>query len=80
MFDASHRIVMCNRRYMELYDVSPAVVKPGLSFRDLLLHRKERGSFFGDVDEYYAALISDLSEGKTRDLLSRAAAADWCGS
>ena len=58
MFDASHRIVMCNRRYMELYDVSPAVVKPGLSFRDLLFHRKECGSFFGDVDEYYTTLMA----------------------
>jgi PAS domain S-box-containing protein len=52
MFDASERIVVCNRRYIEMYGLSPDVVKPGLSFRDLILHRKERGSFSGDVDQY----------------------------
>ena len=67
MFDASHRIVMCNRRYLELYDLSPAVVKPGLLFRDLLLHRKESGSFFGDVDEYCNTLMAVLSRGITRN-------------
>ena len=29
-------------------------MKPGLPFRELLAHRKESGSFFGDVDEYCA--------------------------
>jgi diguanylate cyclase (GGDEF)-like protein/PAS domain S-box-containing protein len=66
MFDATHRIVLCNRAYIELYDASPDVVKPGLPFRDLLRHRKERGSFFPDVDSYCDTLISDLATGKPR--------------
>ena len=69
MFDASRRIVFCNRRYMELYDVSPAIVKPGLSFRELLTHRKESGSFFGDVDEYCTMMATNIAEGKTSDLV-----------
>ena len=36
MFDASHRIVVCNQSYLEMYGLSPKVVKPGLPFRDLL--------------------------------------------
>jgi PAS domain-containing protein len=32
MFDAHQRIALCNRRYMELYGVSPAVVKPACRF------------------------------------------------
>ena len=69
MFDASRRIVFCNRRYIELYDVSPAVVKPGLSFRELLAHRKESGSFFGDVDEYCATMAANIDAGKASNVV-----------
>ena len=69
MFDASQRIVLCNRRYMDLYGVSPAIVKPGLPFRDLLIHRKESGSFFGDVDEYCAMMASGIASGRTSSLV-----------
>ena len=51
MFDASERIVVCNRRYIEMYKLSPDVVKPGLAFRDLMSHRKERGTFSGSFDQ-----------------------------
>jgi PAS domain-containing protein len=45
MFDSSERVVVCNRRYIEMYGLSPDVVKPGASFRQLMDHRKERGTF-----------------------------------
>src|SRR5262245_11445560 len=60
MFDAAERIVVCNRRYIEMYGLSPDVVKPGLGIRDLLVHRKERGSFTGDVDQYHRELVAGL--------------------
>ena len=41
LFDASERIVVCNQRYIEMYGLSPDVVKPGCSFRDLIAHRKQ---------------------------------------
>ncbi len=69
MFDASCRIVFCNQRYVELYNVSPAVVKPGLSFRELLTHRKESGSFFGDVDEYCAMMAANVASRKISTLI-----------
>jgi diguanylate cyclase (GGDEF)-like protein/PAS domain S-box-containing protein len=68
MFDAHQRIALCNRRYMELYGVSPAVVKPGLSFRELLIHRKESGSFFGDVEEYCTQMTAAVAAGTTTSL------------
>jgi PAS domain-containing protein len=64
MFDASHRLVLCNSRYFELNGISADVVKPGLSFRDLLSHRKEVGSFFGDVDETCNRIEASLADGK----------------
>ena len=71
MFDAAARIALCNRQYMDLYGLSPEIVKPGLSFRGLLLHRKECGSFFGDVDEYCGAVATNLLEGNSYSLIAK---------
>ena len=40
MFDASARIVTFNRRYIDMYDLSTDIVKPGCHFRDLMQHRQ----------------------------------------
>jgi diguanylate cyclase (GGDEF)-like protein/PAS domain S-box-containing protein len=69
LFDASERIVVCNQRYIEMYGLSPDVVKPGCTFRDLIRHRKEIGTFTGDIDEYHSSLVRDLAEGKITELL-----------
>src|ERR1700694_3085373 len=68
MFDSSHRLVLCNQRYMEIYGVSPKVMKPGLHFRDLLQHRKDMGSYAGDVDLYCREIEAKLAEGKRTSL------------
>ena len=52
LFDASERLVICNRRYLEMFGLSPDALKPGYSLRDLVQLRKQAGSFSGDVDEY----------------------------
>jgi diguanylate cyclase (GGDEF)-like protein/PAS domain S-box-containing protein len=69
MFDASQRIALCNTRYIELYGMSPAIVKRGLSFRDLTVHRKECGSFSGDVDEYCRRTLDNLKKEKVSGLI-----------
>jgi diguanylate cyclase (GGDEF)-like protein/PAS domain S-box-containing protein len=65
MFDSETHLIFCNKRYIELYGLSPEIVKPGCSLRDLLRHRIERGSFSGDPDEYTARLAEGIAEGKT---------------
>ena len=64
MFDASSKLVLCNARFLEIYGVSPKVVKPGLSLLNLLKHRKECGSFSGDPVEYHAKLLKQISQRK----------------
>ena len=64
MFDAQTRIVVVNRRYLEMYKLSPDVVKPGLSFRDLLLYRKKIGSFKGDVEAFISGVRRNVAIGK----------------
>ena len=62
MFDASERLVVCNRRYIEMYGLSAEVIKPGVTFRHLLAHRKESGSLTGDVEEYRSRILGDLAQ------------------
>ncbi len=64
MFDASSKLVVCNTRFLQIYGLSPDVVKPGLSLLDLLKHRKECGSFGGNPDEYHAKLLGQISKRK----------------
>jgi PAS domain-containing protein len=61
LFDRSERLVVCNQRYIQMYGLSGDVIKPGCSFRDVLAHRKETGSFEGDTDEYYARVMRDIA-------------------
>ncbi|KRQ03780.1 bifunctional diguanylate cyclase/phosphodiesterase [Bradyrhizobium manausense] len=60
LFDAERRLVVCNQRYIEMYGLSPDIVRPGYSFRDIIAHRKETGSFTGDVDQYTARVLRDM--------------------
>jgi diguanylate cyclase (GGDEF)-like protein/PAS domain S-box-containing protein len=52
LFDRSERLVICNRRYLEMFGLSSDAIKPGRLLRDIVQFRKENGSFSGDVDEY----------------------------
>ena len=69
LFDSTKRVVICNRRYIDMYGLSPDVVKPGLPFDRLIAHRKERGSFSGDVDKYCNDLYAALALGETVGLV-----------
>jgi diguanylate cyclase (GGDEF)-like protein/PAS domain S-box-containing protein len=64
-FDASSRLVTVNRRYIDMYNLSPEIVKPGCYFIDLMRHRKETGSFAGDVDAFCARVRRNTALGKT---------------
>ena len=69
LYDASARIIICNQRYIEMFGLSPEVVKQGCTMQRLIAHRKETGSFDGDVDEFCNAIIQNVSLGKgTRQL------------
>ncbi len=70
LFDSSERMIICNRRYLEMYGLSADVVKPGCALRDLLRHRQEAGSFSGDPEEYRSALSRTLAEGRTGETIS----------
>ncbi|HLG82164.1 MAG TPA: EAL domain-containing protein [Bradyrhizobium sp.] len=60
MFDASEQLVVRNQRYLDMYALSPEVVKPGAGFRDIIRHRKAMGSFAGDEEAYIAAVLREV--------------------
>jgi PAS domain S-box-containing protein len=65
MFDSSGRITLVNRRYLEMYQLSPDVVKPGCTLRQLIQHRKETGIFSGDVDAYCQSILDSVRSGNS---------------
>src|SRR5438477_12970788 len=43
IFDANRKVVICNRRYMEMYGLTPEQVKPGTPTSALIQHRLNIG-------------------------------------
>jgi len=62
-FDAQGRIVLVNRRYIDMYRVSPEIVRPGCSLRQLIEHRKDTGLFSGDVESYCRTILDGAAKG-----------------
>jgi methyl-accepting chemotaxis protein len=63
MFDAQTRIVVVNRRYLDMYALSPQVVRPGITLRQLIEHRKQTGLFTGDIDDYCRKIVEGIRTG-----------------
>ena len=65
MFDSSNRLVVCNRRYLEMYGLSPDIVRPGSTLREILDHRIATGNFFsGDPEQYIAEIVATAAHGE----------------
>jgi diguanylate cyclase (GGDEF)-like protein len=73
LYDDSARVTVCNQRYIEMFGLSPDVAKPGCSMHDLISHRKETGSFEGDVGEFCASIIRNVALGKVTHQIAEAA-------
>jgi diguanylate cyclase (GGDEF)-like protein len=72
LYDASARIIICNQPYLDMFGLSPDVARPGCTMQRLIAHRKETGSFDGDVDEFCNAIIQTVSLGKATRQLTEA--------
>jgi len=66
LFNATGHLVICNQNYLDMFGLSPEIVKPGCHLRDLILHRQQLGSFVGDVDAYCAKFL-DPQNDEIRD-------------
>ena len=64
MFDAQGRIVLLNRRYIDMYKVSPKIVRLGCSLRELIAQRKQTGLFSGDVESFCRGILEAAAKGE----------------
>jgi len=72
LYDSSARIIICNQPYIDMFGLSPDVAKPGCTMQRLIAHRKETGSFEGDVDAFCNAIIQTVSLGKATRQITEA--------
>jgi diguanylate cyclase (GGDEF)-like protein len=76
MFDAEHRLVLCNQRYTEIYGLTPEQVRPGTTLRQIIDHRIANGlkselstdaivdGMLRRRDSEFGQLISQLGDGR----------------
>ena len=65
MYDGAERLVLRNKRYIEMYGFSPDVVKPGCTLLDVLEYRVSLGTLSGNAAEYRANLMAAVRAGKS---------------
>jgi diguanylate cyclase (GGDEF)-like protein len=70
LFDAQTRVVIRNQRYLDMYGLSPDILRPGITFRDLISYRKATGSFVGDVDEYVTDALRNVGTINSRVMVT----------
>jgi diguanylate cyclase (GGDEF)-like protein len=73
LYDNSARVTVCNQRYIEMFGLSPEVAKPGCTMHELISHRKDTGSFSGDVGEFCASIKRNVALGKVTHQIVEAA-------
>ncbi|MGA2127162.1 MAG: EAL domain-containing protein [Xanthobacteraceae bacterium] len=61
IFDAEGRLVLCNRRYTEMYGLPAESVRPGLTLHQLQDMRAVAGSFTEDPASYIAAMLGEAN-------------------
>jgi diguanylate cyclase (GGDEF)-like protein/PAS domain S-box-containing protein len=62
MFDSEGRLVLWNRRYIEMYGLSADVVREGASHSEIVKHRQQVGVFAGDVESYCRETVERISK------------------
>ena len=66
MLDADAKVVVLNRRFLEMYALSPQVVKAGCTLRELIDHRVKVGLLtVDDPEKYCRDILENVARGKT---------------
>ena len=53
-FDRQKRLILCNKRYAEIYRLKPEDVRPGADLRDIIARRVEAGTCPMSLEQYMA--------------------------
>lgn len=64
MFDAEKNLLVCNERYIEMYDLPQELAKTGTPFRKIIEHRIHSGVYDGeDPEAYVQERLDAIDEG-----------------
>ncbi len=64
MFDASQRLIVCNKQYAELYRLTDQDTKPNTALRTILERRVARGTSPEDRERYISERIQEVTAKK----------------
>ena len=53
MFDAARKLIVCNKRYAEVYNLPSELARPGATQREILKHRVDSGIYVGTHSQKY---------------------------
>src|SRR5262245_61220170 len=65
LWSANGKLILCNPRYIEMYDLAPHLATPGSSLRAMLQDRIDARTCSGDPGQYIADLQASIAKGKT---------------
>ncbi|MGH6738260.1 MAG: PAS-domain containing protein [Bradyrhizobium sp.] len=66
MFGADERLIVCNEQYLRVYGLDPNVVKPGITYREVIEHFVSRGNAPGrSAEDVYTRRMSEIRQGKS---------------
>ncbi|MGY3107415.1 PAS domain-containing protein [Bradyrhizobium sp. LM6.9] len=70
MYDSDSRVVVCNERFLNLYNLDPEIVKPGVTHRKVIDHWLSRGNLPGmSAEEFHDTRLKDVCARKAKTLL-----------
>jgi PAS domain S-box-containing protein len=61
MYGADGCLIICNDQYLQMYGLSPEIIKPGCTLLEDIKHRQATGSFLGDPQRYCDEIISQCA-------------------
>ena len=64
MWSPAATLILCNRRYMEMYGLSPEATRPGRPLRELVELCVKAGLFAENPDRYVADVLAEVAKGK----------------
>ncbi len=64
LVDDNEIVLVCNERYLAMYGLSPEIVKPGCTLRDLIKNRIETSSLELDPEKYRVEILDAVGIGQ----------------
>ena len=71
LFGADKAVISANRRYGQMYGLSPADVMPGTPLVDILDKRVRNGIFVSNADHYVSSRLSDVAVVEEKQSVER---------